>query len=1361
MGCGSSRQTAPASSRSPAVLGSETVAKTSVDSTSPSTAGKAPVSAILSVKADPIGTNAPSSANLLSSQTVQRPEELVPVFQKAENQVVVVVPAERYGAVSGALADCGCIDSVVLMGGLGKVPCQMRKPAGVKRFFESAARQLFYCAPTDRETVTKLAGADVFFALKEKRTGSGTVNLSEIEAAAKKEGELAAKDVLAAVSYLKSRAALGPKEIVASYTMPGMNEMLNLFLRGGSGAFAEYAAQLKQGMCDLCPAVTETRTAVYRGAKLDPALLSDLDGKKGQCLLLSGFVSATLSKDLAAMGDEQESMLIEIRLIDYDDSFEDGLRAFGLAVEDAVFFPVNVEQHSVSPREHEVVFPPFYPTKIAGVGTELIGGRLYQKLELRAPKCVHVTGRARLDNPKEEYTSNWKKQYVETMLLLCERRIVTRLSLVDMDFMKEEATFARVLELVKEGNCAELLVEQAAVADTQIARIIRECKRSLGTLMRLSLNNAELGVFGISLIAQMLAGNGVLEVLELAGNDTRPFGAKAIMGALLKNNALTELNMTNTHIESGDVESIEAALMANKTLAMLDISSNKLGMPHMQDIVKALEKNEALLSLNMSCNQFNGRSTVFEESLAKNSTLVFLSLDAQEYYMSSKLNEMMSLNSLLLFQQYKSDPSKYSEKRRRAIEEVLDNDMDRTRLDLKGIEGKNVDKIAAILGLNSTVTAVRIAETERVFRAFSGLAGNRVLTRLDIRACKLESEEQLLLTGILTSDTTLTYVNISQCNLDGTTVYFIMLSLQVNRTLKKLKLKGNRTTEAKDMKGVLGETFTVNNTLELIDLSENDIGDDQMVPMIKALRKNTALLALRIDNCSLGNDSFTALAETLKVNKTLKKLYVSGNNADSAKFHELCQALADSTTLTHLRYDADLCGEDAKALAVALKANKTLIGLHFVRGDTSELFRQIAEEKGATNIKAMKFIHLTMIEESGKEIAKLLSTVAGLERLDFASCIIANETFPPVTKVLAENTTITMLNMKACQMDMEIVGDLMPEVLIQNSTISCMNFRWCHITSGRMVGFFEALKYNKGLKTLYLDENPAICELSRDRLLKAIVLNKTLSTLYVGIVLNPQSESLIKYIGNQYKVLQKFITPDGVNRAGKQRGMSEERWWRHRRNLAAAQIQEILKDSHSRMLCLNDFYMDIDSMKTLGETLKTNAHIKLLEISFCNGGLGDAFVKALSEMLLVNQVIEAFRLIGDGISQEGVRCIAKVIRGNKRIVELMVLFEDVGNAGAREIADAFKVNTALNYLTLVSCNIGDEGMIALVEAFQANKHFSKVTLENNLIGDLGAKKLLEALRAGPKRDYTICIGNNRIGAELLEQLGDCQEIKLK
>ncbi len=1315
--------------------------------------------------------------------SVQKPEDLPSTLAWAQKPAVVILKGERYRDVSSNLESNGYVAGVFAIGGNDMradckktfaIPQKKLDPDEIEkllraRYGEYMRAQRFVDEPSERvflspedEISLKLKGSDLFFSASGEAKPSDTIKaLDRVELAAKSNPENA--EIQSVLRYAKEQTELGPRQALAAYTFSaGLGRMLNEHMRARDETVAEYAKEMKRGIYEFGSAILETRTAVYRGIRLGPKLLSDFEARKGECVLLGGFLSTTLSKELALSFSSNEgkgaTALLEILLVDYDDELESGLKRFGLLQDGGVVFPASIARCSVCEEEKEVLFPPFYPAKVVDVGTEIIGGRVYQKVMMKAPKCVQVSGRQRLDK-SQPFSTAWKRPYVETMLQLCERRTITRLGLVDLDFMKDAKTFSRVMSLVKTGNCAELLVEQAAVADTQIARIIRECKRSLGTLRRLSLNNAKLGVYGVSLIAQMLAGNGMLEVLELAGNDTKPFGAKAIMGGLVTNNALIELNMMNTNIGDEDSESIGIALTSNKTLAMLNVSHNKMTVDGLANIAKALEKNEFLLSLDASYNDYERAWCSAEPSLANNSTLVSLNLDTPKVATSPKLNMATALNALLLFQQYKANPSKYSERRRRAIEEVLDYDTDRTVLDLKGAMEGGIDKVAAVLQVNQTITTLIARRTEQVFKVLSGLTGNRVLKTLDLAESKLAAEEQLLLTGILTSDTALTAVNLSDCNIDMNVLYFIMLALQVNTTLKKVNLSGNNGGNIDLWQGVLGETLNENKTLVSLDLSRIPLGDKQAVPLVLALCGNTSLSVLKLDQTGIGAGTFRELAITLTRNKTLTKLYASENQVPVKEFMEFCQSLGENVTLTHLRISADLPDEEIDAFSSALKINKGLTGLRVQGKTVKDRFAEaVAAATGANTslrLKTLKFRGSEITPRASEGIGRIIANSPDLVRVDFHKLGMSSGQFAPVAAVLMENKTVTHLSLRGCELDEICVIKLLSDLLKANSTIQYMNLRSCHIEEGWAPELFSGVKVNKGVKTLYLDDNFSWRDTLQSELPDVLMENSTLTTLYVDGPFGPEADISIRLLRRLGRQIARLITPDGTNHMVRQNGVSVERWRRVRKNLMIKEIEENLASDSTESLDLVDFYMDLDGMKTLAERLKNDEKIKELGIFFSNSSFGDEFAILIGEMFAINKTITGLFFGGNGIGTDGIGALARVLERNDKLESMRVAFENLGDRGAKCFAEVLKTNKTLRTLAIKSCNIGNEGAVALCEALAVNKSLKELQLGNNRIGSEGARRIVETMARAERGEIDIMLKGNPIGKECVEMLREC------
>ncbi|KAI9029127.1 kinase-like domain-containing protein [Hyaloraphidium curvatum] len=103
------------------------------------------------------------------------------------------------------------------------------------------------------------------------------------------------------------------------------------------------------------------------------------------------------------------------------------------------------------------------------------------------------------------------------------------------------------------------------------------------------------------------------------------------------------------------------------------------------------------------------------------------------------------------------------------------------------------------------------------------------------------------------------------------------------------------------------------------------MGDSGARLLAEALKVNTALATLWLDDNSIGVEGARALAQALKTNSALTRLDLPRNSIGVEGARALAEALKDNSTLTTLHLGNNSIGvEGARALAEALKVNSTL-----------------------------------------------------------------------------------------------------------------------------------------------------------------------------------------------------------------------------------------------------------------------------------------------------------------------------------------------------------------------------------------------------------------------------------------------------
>ena len=128
--------------------------------------------------------------------------------------------------------------------------------------------------------------------------------------------------------------------------------------------------------------------------------------------------------------------------------------------------------------------------------------------------------------------------------------------------------------------------------------------------------------------------------------------------------------------------------------------------------------------------------------------------------------------------------------------------------------------------------------------------------------------------------------------------YVIKLSaaLKVNTILTILDLRYNKL-DSEQVKYIC-EALKINTTLREVDLGYNEVGDDGAKHISDALKMNIRLTSLNLRQNNICCDGATYLAESLKANTILKNLVLLNNRIDNVGAKQLAKALEMNVVLT-------------------------------------------------------------------------------------------------------------------------------------------------------------------------------------------------------------------------------------------------------------------------------------------------------------------------------------------------------------------------------------------------------------------------------------------------------------------------------
>ena len=148
------------------------------------------------------------------------------------------------------------------------------------------------------------------------------------------------------------------------------------------------------------------------------------------------------------------------------------------------------------------------------------------------------------------------------------------------------------------------------------------------TLKRLYLRNCKITPSSAESLAEALATNKHMEILDISFNEVCIDGFQHLTHALRVNQGLKKLNMNRSRFTVDSVESLAVALAANKHLKELDIGNNALCDGGIKHLEHALKVNEGLKKLDLSqcCLTAKGAKSL-AEALSTNRHLEELNIN--------------------------------------------------------------------------------------------------------------------------------------------------------------------------------------------------------------------------------------------------------------------------------------------------------------------------------------------------------------------------------------------------------------------------------------------------------------------------------------------------------------------------------------------------------------------------------------------------------------------------------------------------------------------------------------------------------------------------------------------------------------
>ncbi|XDV28578.1 hypothetical protein PO909_031832 [Leuciscus waleckii] len=624
----------------------------------------------------------------------------------------------------------------------------------------------------------------------------------------------------------------------------------------------------------------------------------------------------------------------------------------------------------------------------------------------------------------------------------------------------------------------------------------------------------------------------------------------------------------------------------------------------------------------------------------------------------------------------------------------------------------------------------------------------------------------------------------------------------------------------------LASVLSSDSNLKDLELSNNNLQDSGVKLLSDGLKENCKLERLRLSDCSITEEGYKALASALRSNPShLIELDLRGNYPGQSGVKELSDLLQDQNCqLKTLRLLQSPDADEACKYLTKILCNKNLLLLRELNLSGRELgdtrVNQIAALLQDKHCKLNTLIlsDCSITEEGYKALASALRSnpshlieldltgndpgQSGVKELDdllqdqsFSLTTLrflsptADEACQYVRGIVGKNLLLLReLNLSGCELRDTGVNQIAALLKDKHCKLNTLMFNCISITAEGCAALTSAFKSNpSNLIELDLSENKlgnsgvteistllgtSLCTLQILRLSDCSITEEGYKALASALRSNPSHLIELDLRGNdpgqsgvkelddllqdqncQLKTLR-FLSPAADEACQYVRGivgknplllrelnLSERELGDTRVN----QIAALLQDKHCKLntLMLNKCGLTEESCSALATVLRSNSSLKELDIS--NNNLQNSGVKKLQNGLEnMNCKLERLRLSDCSITEEGYKALASALRSNpSHLIELDLRGNDPGQSGVKELSDLLKdERCTLKTIRFLKSVAAQEACECLTKVLgKSPLLLTELDLSEDKLGDLDVEKLSALLMDSHSKVEKIKLNN--------------------
>lgn len=225
-----------------------------------------------------------------------------------------------------------------------------------------------------------------------------------------------------------------------------------------------------------------------------------------------------------------------------------------------------------------------------------------------------------------------------------------------------------------------------------------------------------------------------------------------------------------------------------------------------------------------------------------------------------------------------------------------------------------------------------------------------------------------------------------------------------------------------------------NNTIEEINLVDENIGENGAKKLAKMIACNRSLKVLRLENNVLGDKGTNSLVSVLALHSSLEELYLQNNQISNIELAALPLLIGQSKTLTNLNLaDNNIDDNSVNALIPSLASNISLSKLSLCGNKVADNGAKALSELllKHDNLVSLSLQNNYISVEGAQAIAAAIKTNTKLQALYLGNNKIGADKGAALIAALEHNVTLNMLDIYDNKIGAE--GEFKIEVLLERN----------------------------------------------------------------------------------------------------------------------------------------------------------------------------------------------------------------------------------------------------------------------------------------------------------------------------------------